>query len=83
MAREYRKRFGVAYRELQQTAEDLQHVLDQGEKRLTPEEIQWRRDAIRDIKKILNGIGATLDEFEKIAPPAVRTEPPKDKPINH
>ena len=77
MAKEYRNGFGVAYRELEQTSADLMTVLARGEIRMSPEEINWRREAIKDIKKHLAVISVTLDEFQKIAPPAVRAEPKK------
>ena len=78
MAKEYRNGFGVAFRELSQTAEDLQSLLDKGEIRLAPEEIKWRLEALRELSKIHTRIRATLDEFEKIAPPPIRTEPKEE-----
>ena len=81
--KEYRNGFGIAFRGLKETAEELHTLYQKGETRLAPEEIEWRRDAIKDIKKILGAIGETLDAFEMIAPPRVRTEPPKEKTINN
>jgi hypothetical protein len=74
MAREYRNGFGVAYRELEKTSEELEALFQLGQIRLSPEEIKWRRDAIKAIKGYLNSISETLDDFELIAPPPIRKE---------
>lgn len=78
MAKEYRNGFGVAYRELSQTAENLETLWEKGETRLAPEEIKWRIDALLELKKIHHRIRATLDKFSTIAPAPVRTEPKEE-----
>jgi hypothetical protein len=71
--KEYRNGFGVAYRELNQTADELETLLQKGEVRLSPEELKWRYEALRELYKIHKRIRKTLEEFSRIAPPSVRT----------
>ena len=73
--KQFRNGFGVAYRELEQTATDLKTLLEKGEVRLSMEEIHWRYEAIKEIRKQLSRIWLTLEDFEGIAPPPVRIEP--------
>ncbi len=60
--KEYRNGFGVAYRELQQTAENLEALWEKGETRLSPEEIKWRLEALKELKQLHHKISATLEK---------------------
>ena len=73
--KEYRNGFGVAYRELEQTAVELEALWEKGEIRLSQEEIKWRLDALKKIKSLKHRIEETLQKFTTIAPPPVRAEP--------
>jgi hypothetical protein len=77
MAKEPNGELGVAYRALETEAQTLETLWEKGEIRLSPEQINNKLNALKEMSLLKARITKTLEAFRTIAPP-LRPEPPKE-----